>query len=181
MSLSYNTVTVFAGSESYGMEYDAQHLGRELGKRSVDVVCNGSGKGLAEEFFHSANSEGGSIVKLVAPELAEKRYYTRPNLSVLPVDGAAQRKQQMIARGEAIFVLPGGVTGEPDESVLTTKDLANGAGEKPLIILNLNGYFNGLRDDIAAGAPARSVHWARCVEEAMDIFDHMRVYPQPRA
>lgn len=173
MPLSYNTIAIFAGSEDYGVPWEAQRLGHELGKRSVDLVCNGSGKGLAEEFFSAARSEGATILKLVSPDRAQEPCRFRPNLSVVAMDSAAERKREMIARAEAIFVLPGGLVGDDNDSVLTPKDLANGAGEKPLILVNLNKHFSKMHNAI----PAENVQWARCIVEALDMFDWMRMHP----
>lgn len=175
MPLSYNTIAVFAGSDSYDLSFEAQRLGHELGRRSVDLVCNGSGKGLAEEFFSAAKSEGGTIVKLVAPALAKDICTFMTQVSVVPMECAKDRKREMISRAEAIFVLPGGLTSEDSDSVLTTKDLANGAGEKPMILVNLNKHFSKMHNAI----PSENVQWARCVDEALDMLDHMRLYPQP--
>lgn len=176
MPLSYNTIAIFAGSDSYGLEYEAQRLGHELGRRSVDLVCNGSGKGLAEEFFDAAKSEGAPILKLVSPDRAQPSCMFHPNLSVVAMDCAKERKREMIERADAIFVLPGGLTGEGSDSVLTTGDLANGAGEKPLILLNLGKHFSKMHNAIVS----ENVQWARCIDEALDIFDHMRVHPKPQ-
>ena len=176
MSLSYNVIAIFAGSESYGLEWEAQRLGHELGRRSVDLVCNGSGRGLAEEFFTAAHSEGGPILKLVSPDRAQRPCSFQPNLSVVAMECPQERKREMIGRAEAIFVLPGGLVGDDSDHVLTPKDLANGTGEKPLILLNLGQHFSKMHNAI----PSRNVQWARCIDEALDIFDDMRMQPQPR-
>lgn len=183
MSLSYNTIAIFAGSgpDLYHLSYEAQRLGHELGRRSIDLVCNGSGKGLSEEFFSAARSEGGPIVKLVAPELAKKIPTFMTNTTVVPMKCPKERKREMIQRADAIIVLPGGLVGEESDSVLTPKDLANGAGEKPLILLNLDKHFNKLGNAIAAHGKTENIQWARCIDEALDMFDFMRVHPQPRA
>lgn len=180
MPLSYNTIAIFAGSgaDLYDLSFEAQRLGHELGRRSVDLVCNGSGRGLAEEFFSAARSEGGPIVKLVAPELAKNHSAIHSNVDVVPVKCPKQRKREMIDRAEAIFVLPGGLVGEDNDSVLTPKDLANGAGEKPLILLNLDQHFNKLGNAIAMHGNPQNVQWARCVVEALDMFDYMRMHPK---
>ena len=182
MSLSYNTIAIFAGSgpDLYHLSYEAQRLGHELGRRSIDLVCNGSGKGLSEEFFSAARSEGGAIVKLVAPALAKNICTFMTNTSVVPMEKPQDRKRAMIERAEAIFVLPGGLVGDDSDSVLTPKDLANGAGEKPLILVNLDKHFNKLGNAIAAHGNPQNVQWARCIDEALDMFDYMRVHPQPR-
>jgi predicted Rossmann-fold nucleotide-binding protein len=177
MQLSYNTIAIFAGSENYGLEWEAQRLGHELGRRSVDLVCNGSGKGLAEEFFGAAKSEGAPILKLVSPDRAQPPCAFQPNLSIVAMECAAERKREMIQRGEAIFVLPGGLVAGDSDHVLTADDLVRGAGEKPLILIDLGKHFTKLHNALPSDAP--QVFKARCIDEALDMFDHMRMHPKP--
>jgi uncharacterized protein (TIGR00730 family) len=64
------------------------------------------------------------------------------------------RKQQMIARSDAFVVLPGGL-GTYDEffEVLTAAQL--GVHAKPIVLVNVNGYFDALdalvRDTVRMG------------------------------
>jgi uncharacterized protein (TIGR00730 family) len=69
------------------------------------------------------------------------------------------RKQQMIDRSDAFIVLPGGL-GTYDEffEVLTAAQL--GVHAKPIVLVNVKGYFNALdaliRDTVKMGFAAES-------------------------
>ena len=78
------------------------------------------------------------------------------------------RKQQMYEASDAFIILPGGI-GTMDEffEILTWKQL--GDHEKPIVIFNHDGYYDGL------------LQWfARAVEDGYYTADQMQLFKVER-
>ena len=88
--------------------------------------------------------ENGGTVKGIIPRFLEEREVAHYGLSELHVvETMHERKLKLAEWGEAYLVLPGGF-GTLDElmEVITWKHL--GHHRKPIILLNLNGFWNPL-------------------------------------
>ena len=141
-----SSVTVYCSSSNLAPRdyFDAAtELGREFGKRGIGLVFGGGRVGLMG-CIADAVMESGGTVKGIIPRFLEEREVAHYGLSELHVvETMHERKMKLAEWGDAYLVLPGGF-GTLDEliEVITWRHL--GHHRKPIILLNLNGFWNPL-------------------------------------
>lgn len=141
-----SSVTVYCSSSNLAPRSyfsAAADLGREFAKRGIGLVFGGGRVGLMG-CIADAVMENGGTVKGVIPRFLEEREVAHYGLSELHVvETMHERKMKLAEWGDAYLVLPGGF-GTLDEliEVITWKHL--GHHHKPIILLNLNGFWNQL-------------------------------------
>jgi hypothetical protein len=141
-----STVTVYCSSSNQApREYfsAAAELGREFAERGIGLVFGGGRVGLMGCIADAVLEHGGTV-KGIIPRFLEEREVAHYGLSeLLVVETMHERKMKLAEWGEAYIVLPGGF-GTIDEliEVITWKHL--GHHRKPIILLNINGFWNPL-------------------------------------
>jgi uncharacterized protein (TIGR00730 family) len=139
-------ICVFCGSSmGYQRVYRdaAAGLGRLLAERGLGLVYGGAGVGLMKVLADTVMEHGGEVVGIMPQHLVDKEL-AHPGIHKLHVvDDMAERKAMMIALSDGFIALPGGF-GTLDElsEVLTFNQLR--LIDKPLGLLNTNGYFDFL-------------------------------------
>lgn len=121
----------------------ASELGRVLAERGVSLSYGGSSKGLMNAAANAAMAGGGEVIG-VMPNFLVGKEGTRQDLSKMVfVETLAERKAMLAEMSDAFIVLPGGI-GTLDEltEVWTWRHL--GVHHKPIGILNMDGYYDGL-------------------------------------
>jgi uncharacterized protein (TIGR00730 family) len=147
-----SSVCVFCGAR-FGTDPatrdTAQRLGEMLAREGITLVYGGGGVGLMGLLANAALKAGGKVVGII-PRFLLKREAGHPALSeTVVVDSMHERKLQMFERSDAIVVLPGGLgTLEEFFEVLSWRTL--GLHSKPIVILNLAGYWQPLADLLRA-------------------------------
>jgi len=143
-------VCVYCGSSSR-VDQAYKDAAVALGKLVVDqgwgVVYGGGRVGLMGLVADSALEQGGNVVGII-PEHIQSREIEHNDLTELHiVQTMHERKQMMVDRSEAFVILPGGV-GTLDEffELVTWKQL--GLHDKPIVVVNLNGYWTQLIEAI---------------------------------
>ncbi|WOL16759.1 cytokinin riboside 5'-monophosphate phosphoribohydrolase LOG1-like [Canna indica] len=142
----FRRVCVFCGSspgkkESYQLA--AIQLGHELVERNIDLVYGGGSIGLMG-LVSQAVHDGGRHVLGVIPRTLMPREITGETVGeVRAVSGMHQRKAEMARQADAFIALPGGYgTLEELLEVITWAQL--GIHDKPVGLLNVDGYYNSL-------------------------------------
>ena len=136
-------VCVYCGSSSQvddAYKKAAVDLGGLIAKENWGVVYGGGHVGLMGLVADSALEKGGDVIGII-PSHIEEREVQHTNLTELHVvDTMHVRKQMMVDRSQAFVILPGGL-GTLDElfELLTWKQL--GLHDKPIVIVNVNGYW----------------------------------------
>jgi uncharacterized protein (TIGR00730 family) len=144
-------ICVFAGS-SRGVrpEYAeaAQALAAELSRRGLGLVYGGGSVGLMGVLADAALAQGVEVIGVIPGPLAT-RELAHAGLSDLRVVGSMhQRKALMASLVDGFIALPGGLgTLEETLEMLTWSQL--GIHGKPVGLLNMAGYFDGLRHLLA--------------------------------
>jgi uncharacterized protein (TIGR00730 family) len=144
-----HSITVYLGATTpkNPIYVDAvRELGRLMAKRGLTLVFGGSKEGtmeiLADEILHN----GGKAVGIFTDSLPAEFLY--PGLTeTVVVHDLADRKNLMRERGDAIIALPGsfGTWDELFDALERSKiAMINGGSPKPIGVLNLNGFFDGL-------------------------------------
>jgi uncharacterized protein (TIGR00730 family) len=139
-------VCVYCGSSSNvddAYKEAATKLGGLIAKENWGVVYGGGRVGLMGLVADSTLNAGGNVIGII-PEHIEEREVQHEELTELHVvDTMHVRKQMMVDRSQAFVILSGGL-GTLDElfELLTWKQL--GLHDKPIVIVNINGYWTKL-------------------------------------
>ena len=134
----------------------ARELGTLLARQGLALVYGGGSVGLMNEAANAALAEGGSVIGVITEELMA-REVGHDGLSRLHVvDTMHARKTLMADLADAFIALPGGY-GTFDElcEMLTWNQL--GIHAKPVVLVNLDGFFDGFLAQLdRAGPPAHA-------------------------
>jgi len=121
----------------------ARRLGRCIGEGGSTLVFGGGRVGLMGELARATLAAGGHVAGFIPEHLAriEVADESLPELHI--VSDMHSRKLGMFERAQAFCVLPGGL-GTLDETfeILTWRQL--GLHDKPMVLLNLEGYWDPL-------------------------------------
>ncbi len=145
-----NAVCVYCGSSNRVDQIykdSAVALGKLIAAEGWSVVYGGGRVGLMGLVADSALQSGAKVVGII-PEHIQSREIEHTDLTELHiVDSMHTRKQMMVDRSDAFVVLAGGL-GTLDEffELLTWKQL--GLHDKPIVLVNLNGYWTKLLEAI---------------------------------
>lgn len=124
---------------------ETEELGFRLAKKGHGLIFGGGRNGLMGAAARGFTRGGGHITG-VAPEFFNIPgvLYEKCDEFVYP-DSMRDRKKYMEDNADAFIVAPGGIgTYEEFLEVLTLKQLARMS--KPIVLFNVNGYFNKLNE-----------------------------------
>ncbi len=139
-------VCVFCGS-SFGnapiYREAARAVGAGIAKMGYSLVFGGGGLGLMGEVAKAALAGGSTIQGIMPAFLQALEPEVSPQEKLIVTPHMQERKTLMLQMSDAFLVLPGGL-GTFDEffEVLTEAQL--GVHAKPIIVVNVNGYYDAL-------------------------------------
>ncbi len=142
------SICVFCGS-SPGSEADfvelAKKTGEVIAKANLKLVYGGAKVGCMGAVADGALSQSGEVLGILPRVLKEKELAHEGITDLRIIDTLMERKVMMINHSDAFIALPGGF-GTLDEffEVLTWNQL--NLIQKPIALLNHNGFFNGVID-----------------------------------
>lgn len=140
------TVCVFCGSRSGvnpAVQEAAHHLGAALAQRGFRLVFGGGSIGLMGAVAKSMLQHGGEVIGIIPQALLEREIGLIEASELLVTHTMRERKALMDERSDAFIVLPGGFgTMEEMMETLTLRQL--GYHNKPIIVLNVHGYYDTL-------------------------------------
>jgi len=120
----------------------AETVGRLLAEKQVAVVTGAGKMGLMNAVQEAVLREGGISIGVI-PEFMVREGWDREGLTRLIVSPNMHERKQKIAENDGCIALPGGCgTMEELLEVITWKQL--GLYLKPIVILNLEGYYDAL-------------------------------------
>ena len=139
-------ICVYCGSSSLvNSNYieNARQLGMIFARQNVSVVYGAGASGLMGTLADSVLENGGKVTGII-PRFMVDEGWCRNGLSELIVtENMHERKQKMAQLADAVVAMPGGCgTMEELLEIITWKQL--GLFSKPIIILNIDGYFDSL-------------------------------------
>ena len=141
-----NYVTVFCGSSS-GKNPDYTHeavkIGKLLAEQNIGLVYGGAKIGLMGTVADSVLAAGGQVIGVLPSFLASKEIAHSSLSKIFYVQTMHERKAKMNELSDGVIALPGGF-GTMDElfEMLTWAQL--GLHQKPIGLLNLNGFYDHL-------------------------------------
>jgi uncharacterized protein (TIGR00730 family) len=138
-------VCVFAGS-SVGADpaffAAARELGVALAGRGLGLVFGGTGAGLMGAVADGAIEAGGEVIG-VMPRFLGEVADAHPGVEIRLVDTLAERKLVMAELAAGFIALPGGL-GTLDELAEMATWTQLGVHDKPLVLLDVLGYWSKL-------------------------------------
>ncbi len=124
----------------------AAHLGEGLARAGDRLVYGGGGVGLMGAAARAAHAAGGRVLGIM-PGFLRSRERLFDEVETVVVTSMHERKQLMYDQSDLFIVAPGGIgTLEEAIELLSWKRLDLHA--KPVIFLNLNGFWDHLLDMI---------------------------------
>ena len=144
-----NSIAVYLGAtlpQNPAYTDAVRELGTELARRSITLVFGGSREGTMTVLADAVLGNGGKAVGVFTRSLPMNLLY--PGLTeTIITDDLAERKAGMFARADAVIGMPGsfGTWDELFDVLERSKiEMINGRNPKPIGILNLNGFYDGL-------------------------------------
>jgi uncharacterized protein (TIGR00730 family) len=148
----FRRLCVFAGSSVGGRpEYPdaARVLAGELVRRGVGLVYGGGCVGLMGVLADAVLAAHGEVIGVIPRPLAAREIAHRGLTELRVVESMHERKATMAALSDGFIALPGGLgTFEETLEILTWSQL--GIHRKPVGVLNVSGYYDGLLKLLAA-------------------------------
>lgn len=132
-----------ASSTEIAQEYivATEELGELIARKGHGLVYGAGGAGLMGAAARGMKRGGGQVVGVVPSFLKVDGILFDGCDEMIFTDTMRQRKQIMEERADAFIVAPGGIgTYEEFFEIYTLKQL--GQLNKPIVIFNINGYFN---------------------------------------
>jgi len=118
-------------------------LGRILTAAGLSVVFGGGSTGLMGKLADSMLEAGGKITGVIPQFMCDEDWHHSELKELIVVETMHERKEKMARMADAVIALPGGCgTFEELMEVITWKQL--GIFTKPIVILNMDGYYNPL-------------------------------------
>lgn len=140
------SVCVYCGSKPGNLPAFAQSaemVGRWIGQHGGQLVYGGGRNGLMGIVANATLAAGGRVVGVIPRALVEKEWAHTECTELHVVETMHERKQMMAQRADVFLTLPGGIgTFEEFFEVWTWRQL--GYHNKPIGLLNLNGYYDPL-------------------------------------
>ena len=161
----------------------AEKLGSLLAKQHIRLI-NGAGSiGLMRSVADAVLENGGEVTGVIPHFMVEQNWHHTGLTELIEVTSMHERKQKMANLSDGIIALPGGCgTLEELLEIITWKQL--GLYLNPIIILNVNGFFDPLLEMLERAIEEnfmRRQHgdiWkeARTPEEAVELLQTTPVW-----
>lgn len=179
--MSIRRVCVFCGSGTGNDERfseGARELGHHLAGNRIELVYGGGSVGLMNVIANAVLSRGGKVHGVIPQHLVNKEV-AHQNLTALHItDSMHERKAMMAELSDAFIALPGGF-GTLEELMEAITWLQLKIHTKPVVLLNIAGYYDKL---IAFIEHARDsgfihnknkelLHTVNNVEECMELLE----------
>ena len=140
------SICVYCGSKpgnSPEFAHIAVQVGTWIGAHGGQLVYGGGRNGLMGLVAEATMAAGGTVVGIIPTALVEKEWAHHGCTELHVVDTMHERKRLMADKADAFLALPGGIgTFEELFEVWTWRQL--GYHDKPVGLLNVGGYYEGL-------------------------------------
>ncbi|CAN5228233.1 TIGR00730 family Rossman fold protein [soil metagenome] len=145
----------------------AREVGRTLAERGIGVVYGGGRMGLMGAVADAALAAGGEVIGVIPHALVSAEVAHRGCTELRIVDNMHERKALFTELSDGFITLPGGV-GTMDELWEAVSWAQLGYHEKPVGLLNVAGFYDGL---IAFNAHMIATGFVRAQHSGILIVD----------
>ena len=118
-------------------------FGRLLGEAGLELVYGGTTCGLMLVVAQAAKEAGGRVLGIIPTMFSGRGMNNAQQDATIEVTDLAARKKAMIQHSGAFVMLPGGI-GTLDELFDTLAQKQLGLHQKPMILLNTDGFYDPL-------------------------------------
>jgi uncharacterized protein (TIGR00730 family) len=164
-------LAIYCGSATPGdpvyME-NARFVGRSLAERGIGVVYGGGRLGLMGAVADAALATGGEVIGVIPQALVDAEVAHRGCTELHVVRTMHERKQAFTDLSDGFITLPGG-TGTMDELWEAMSWAQIGYHAKPVGLLNVAGYYDGLIEFVRKMG---EVGFLRPQHQSLLIVDH---------
>tara|TARA_B100000676_G_scaffold310489_1_gene377224 strand:+ start:2314 stop:2832 length:519 start_codon:yes stop_codon:yes gene_type:complete len=122
----------------------ARNFGLQLARENISLVFGGGCVGLMGLAADAALEAGGTVIGVIPDFLVDREVGHSACTELITTTTMHERKQKMAEHADAFAILPGGL-GTLDETfeILTWKQL--GLHDKPIVLVNIDGYWDPLQ------------------------------------
>ncbi|WP_406725373.1 TIGR00730 family Rossman fold protein [Streptomyces sp. GD-15H] len=120
----------------------AREFARLLGKGGHTLVWGGSDVGLMKVVADGVQEAGGRLLGVSVEFLAAKARRGADEMVIAP--DLAERKRLLLDKADAVVIMVGG-TGTLDEATEILELKKHGHTDKPVVLLNTAGFYDGLK------------------------------------
>lgn len=184
---SIQSVCVYCASSSRGPESHksaAREVGRLLAENNIRLVFGGGRVGLMGLTADAALAAGGEVTGVIPSFLSDLELAHDGCDEMIVTDSMHSRKQKMAELSDGFVILPGGL-GTLDEAfeIITWRQL--GMHDKPVIFVDIDGYWQPLRTltehiDAKGYMHPNEAPLFALVERVEDILPALRAAPPER-
>jgi len=182
-SSKFKTIAVFCASamgNSTKVIDEAKQVGFALASKNITLVYGGASVGIMGVVADAVLENDGTVIGIIPSFFSKNEIAHNGITELLFVDSMAERKRLLAEKSDAFLVLPGGF-GTLDElfEVLTLSQL--NLHQKPVGILNIDGFYNSLIEQLTVMNNAgflRDNHYLMFVHDTTiaGLFDKMEQY-----
>ena len=154
----------------------ARALGRGMAQRGIGLINGAGHMGLMGASSDACLAAGGEVTGVIPTFMVEQGWHHKGLTRLIETPDMHERKQTIARMSDGCIALPGGCgTLEELLEVITWKQL--GLYLKPIVILNIHGYYDPLLEQLQRGidehfmGPRHAEIWrvAQTPEEAIDL------------
>jgi uncharacterized protein (TIGR00730 family) len=146
-----NALCVYCGS-SPGTDpafvETAQKFGKILAENEIRLVYGGGSTGLMGALASAVLDHGGEVTGIIPEFLTQRERPRRLPQELIVTTDMHDRKWRMFERADGFVALPGGI-GTLEEVVEQLTWVQLGRHKKPVLIANINGYWDPLLELLA--------------------------------
>jgi hypothetical protein len=162
----------------------ARRMGQLLAHRGTTIVYGGGNIGLMGALADAALAAGGEVIGVMPHGLVQREVAHHHLTKLHIVDSMHERKALMTELADSFVVLPGGL-GTLEELFETWTWAQLGVHQKPLGLLNVDGYWSPMvamlahvgAEGFLRGAPEE---WLVIDDEAERLVDRMANFTPPQ-
>jgi uncharacterized protein (TIGR00730 family) len=143
-----NAVCVYCGSSAGsdpGFIKAAEVLGKSFAQNGVRLVYGGGSLGMMGAVARAVLDHGGKATGIIPEFLARKERPQGLREDLIVTRDMHERKRRMFDEADAFVALPGGI-GTLEELVEQLTWVQIGQHKKPVLLANINGFWEPLRD-----------------------------------
>ena len=143
--MTIKKISVFCGAhlgKSPEYKIAAEQIGKLMAEKNLEVIFGGGNVGLMKVVADTAIENGGKVTGITLRSLHEFEL-TNPIINeTIITNSLFKRKEKFLDMSDAFIVLPGGV-GSMDELLEVMVSNQLGGINKPVGLLNIDGYYDG--------------------------------------